>query len=65
MDGIMVAVIQFMADIMAVATGAFMAAGGMVAVLEAAFTVVIDKNDNIFKRNQQLYLLKRIVLCAN
>jgi hypothetical protein len=59
MDGIMVVVIRLMVGIMAVieavtagaiiavVLAAFMAAGG----LEAAFTVVIDKNGNIFKQN--------------
>jgi hypothetical protein len=63
MDGIMVAVIRLMGGIMAVVMvvieavtagaimavdlAAFMVAGGMAAGLEAAFTVVIDKNGNI------------------
>jgi hypothetical protein len=55
MDGIMVAVIRLMAGIMvvieAVIVGAIMApAGGMGAGLEEAFTVVIDKTGNIFKK---------------
>ena len=55
MDGVMVAVIRLMAGIMvvieAVIVGAIMAAaGGMGAGLEEAFTVVIDKTGNIFKK---------------
>ena len=50
-DGFMVAVIRLMAVIEAVIVGAIMAAaGGMGAGLEEAFTVVIDKTGNIFKK---------------
>ena len=45
MDGIMVAVIRLMVGIMAVIE----AVAGV--IMEAAFTVVIDKTGNIFKQN--------------
>ena len=53
MDGIMVAVIRRMGGVMAVVMVVFEAvtAGAIMAVVLAAFTVVIDKNDNIFKQN--------------
>jgi hypothetical protein len=59
MAGIMVTVIQLMVGITAVVmvvieavtAGAIMAAGGMAAGLEGAFTVDIDKNSNVFKQH--------------
>jgi hypothetical protein len=52
MDGIM-AVIRLMVGIMAVAMGVIevVTAGAIMAAVLAAFTVVIDKNGNIFKRD--------------
>jgi hypothetical protein len=45
------AVIRLMVDIMAVVIEAVTAGVFMAAGLEAAFTVAIDKNSNIFKQN--------------
>ena len=49
MDGIMVAVTRLMGGIMVVVIEAVTAGAFMVAVLEVAFTVVIDKNGNIYE----------------